>query len=304
MKLKRGNRNIKPSEYTYEYFLNIVPAVLYEIAQYQDGSSELIYLSPNAKELLGHPSEYFIEDYSRFADIIHPDDRSAFIAADENSVNDDFFTIETRIVLPSGEIRWLQISSKPVPETKHGTVIWCGLAIDITYRKRAELALQNAHSKLEEQVKARTEKLAKKSQALEEVNNALKVLLRESVTVKEEIENNILTNLKEDILPYLDEITPQLSSETLELIVNTIKLNIDTIASSFNKRLSLEYKNLTPREIQVANLIRQGKTSKDIASFFNITTNGVDFHRRNIRKKLNLKGKSKNLQSYLLEFVG
>lgn len=304
MKLKSENENIKPSKYTYDHFLNTVPAVLYEIAQHQDGSSELIYVSPNAEELLGYPAEYFIQDYSRFAVIVHPDDRAAFIAADENSVNDDFFTIETRIVLPSGEIRWLQISSKPVPETKYGTVIWCGLAIDITDRKRAELALQNAHSRLEEQVKDRTNKLEKKSQTLEEIHNALKVLLHETATLKEEIEENILINLQEAILPYLDEIRTQLSDKKLEAIVDTITLNIGRITSSFNKRLSLEHNDLTPKEIQVVNLIRQGRTSKDIASLLNITHYGVDFHRRNIRKKLGLIGKNKNLQAYLSKIAG
>ena len=304
MKPKRKNGNIKASKDTYDHFLNTVPAVLYEFAQNQDRSGKLVYVSPNAKELLGHPAEYFIEDYSRFADIVHPDDRSAFIAADEESVNDDFFTIETRIVLPSGEIRWFQLSSKSVPNTKYGTVIWCGFAIDITEKKRAELALQNANYRLEEQVNERTKLLEKKSQTLGEVNNALKVLLRETVTLKEEIEENILLNLKEAILPYLDEITIQLSDKKLEAIINTIKLNIGSITSPFNKRLSLEYKDLTPKEIQVANLIRQGKRSKDIASLLNITLYGVDFHRRNIRKKLGLIGKKKNLQSYLSKIAG
>ncbi len=304
MKPKRKNGNIKASKDTYDHFLSTVPAVLYEFAQNQDGSGELVYVSPNAKELLGHPAGYLIEDYSRFADIVHPDDRSAFLAADEESVNDDFFTIETRIVLPSGEIRWSQISSKSVPSTKYGTVVWCGFAIDITERKRAELALQNAHSRLEEQVKDRTNILEKKSQSLEEVNNALKVLLRETATLKEEIEENIILNLKESILPYLDQITAQLSDRNIEPIINTIKFNIGSIASSFNKRLLLDCKDLTPKEIQVANLIRQGKKSKDIASILNITLYGVDFHRRNIRKKLNLIGNKKNLQSYLTKTAG
>jgi DNA-binding CsgD family transcriptional regulator len=58
--------------------------------------------------------------------------------------------------------------------------------------------------------------------------------------------------------------------------------------------------NFTPTEIQIANLLRQGKTSKEIAEFINSSPKAVAFHRENIRKKLGLKNKKINLKSYLL----
>ena len=57
--------------------------------------------------------------------------------------------------------------------------------------------------------------------------------------------------------------------------------------------------NLTPGETQVANFIRQGKTTKQIADLIGTATSTIDFHRRNIRRKLGLANKEINLQAYL-----
>ncbi len=177
-------------------------------------------------------------------------------------------------------------------------------ASDITERKRTEIALLNAHDELEQRVRKRTAELEQKRHSLEESNTALKILLRESGTLKEEVEENIQLNLRESVLPYLDEVAVLLPNKDLELYIDTVKSNIETITSSFSRSLSLEFKNLTPREIQVANFIRQGKTNKDIANILNVTVSAVDFHRRNIREKLSLKGKKANLRTHLLKYVG
>jgi len=129
---------MSPSADTLHHFLNSLPAVLYEYLQHQDGSGEAQYVSPNSTELLGHPPEYFLADMERFWEIIHPDDREQFRGADEATVNDDAFTRETRIKLPSGEVRWVQFSSKPAFKTKNGDVVWVGCIVDISPLKQAQ----------------------------------------------------------------------------------------------------------------------------------------------------------------------
>jgi len=57
---------------------------------------------------------------------------------------------------------------------------------------------------------------------------------------------------------------------------------------------------LTPTEIQVAVLIKEGKSSKEIAESLRVSAAGIDFHRKNIRKKLGLKNTKTNLRSFLL----
>lgn len=60
---------------------------------------------------------------------------------------------------------------------------------------------------------------------------------------------------------------------------------------------------MTPKEIQVANLIKAEKSSKDISELLNVSVRAVDFHRGNLRKKIGLKNKKANLRSCLLSLA-
>ena len=83
-------------------------------------------------------------------------------------------------------------------------------------------------------------------------------------------------------------------------LIEIIHQRLEEIVSPFLNRLSSLSRLLTPREIDVAALVREGRTSKEIAEVLNISVSGVDFHRKKIRQKLNLVNKQSNLRSYLL----
>jgi DNA-binding CsgD family transcriptional regulator len=139
---------------------------------------------------------------------------------------------------------------------------------------------------------------------LEETNTALKVLLRESAEAKEELEQKVLANVKELILPFLNELESTLTDKSQTVYLDTIRTNLYEITSAFTKKLSSQYHDLTPREIQIADFIRQGKSNKEMAYLLKISVSAVDFHRRNLREKLAIKGKKINLRSFLLSHVG
>ena len=130
---------MKPLEKTIDAFLNIMPAVLYEYHQDQDGSGTIQYVSPNSKEILGYPSEYFIgQDLSVFLKITHKDDRRRYEQVDKEAYNNNFFTTEVRILWPSQEVRWVRVSSKPASKSNNGVVTWVGCVVDITALKHAQ----------------------------------------------------------------------------------------------------------------------------------------------------------------------
>ena len=128
------------SKETLQDFLNILPAVLYEYVLYEDQSSEFLFMSPTSKEILGHPPEYFVEDTNRFWAMVHPDDVARLYNEDVTAnTGNEYFVSEIRLFLPSGNERWIQLSSKPTSKKKGSSVIWNGYIIDITDRKNIEI---------------------------------------------------------------------------------------------------------------------------------------------------------------------
>jgi len=153
---------------------------------------------------------------------------------------------------------------------------------DITERKRAE------------------QELELKTRNLEEANAALNVLLKRRDEDKRELEEKVLFNMKELALPYVGKLKASGLNERQISYLSILESNLEEIISPFSYRLSSRYLNLTPAEIEVANLIKQGKTSKEIAEFLNVSTRTISFHRANLREKIEIKNKKANLRARLL----
>ena len=109
-----------------------------------------------------------------------------------------------------------------------------------------------------------------------------------------------MSNVKELVLPYLEKLKKTGLNQKQETFAGILESNIDDIISPFLRRMSSKYLGLTPAQIQVANLVRQGKRTKDIAKLLDLSPKTVEDHRKNVRKKLGLKNKKANLRTHLL----
>ena len=160
---------------------------------------------------------------------------------------------------------------------------------DTTEHKQAELALIERGKELEN-----------KTHELEEVNAALKVLLKHRDEDQKDFEEKIVANVKKLVLPYVEKLNNSRLNDRQIVYLNIIKSNLEDIITPFLHQLSSKYSDLTPSEIQVAGLVKEGKTTKEIAELLNSSTGTIDFHRNNLRKKLGLRNTKTNLRSFLL----
>lgn len=166
------------------------------------------------------------------------------------------------------------------------------LVEEIKGRKRAEAALRR-----------KAKELQLHSGKLQELNAALKVLLKQREDDKAEMEEKVMWNVKELLFPYLEELKTSRLDARGKVQVSIIESNLNSIISPFTQRLSSKFLGFTPREIQVANLIRQGKSSKEMAELMGISRSSINLYRNHIRHKLGLIAKKVNLRSHLMSLT-
>lgn len=176
-------------------------------------------------------------------------------------------------------------------------------AIEIAlHKKNMEQRLQEAHDLLEQRVEERTLELRLKSESLEEMNTALKVLLKKREEDKNELEEKVIYNIKEMVQPFLEKLGRTHLDKRQQTFLEILESNLDDIVSPFAKKLSTRYLNLTPSEIQIADLVKHGKTTKEIAELLSLSTRTIESHRDSIRKKLGIKNQKANLRTHLMSY--
>jgi DNA-binding CsgD family transcriptional regulator len=154
--------------------------------------------------------------------------------------------------------------------------------------------------KAEKELKKNEGDLRAKTIALEEVNTALTVLLKRREEDKTELEERVLFSVNELIMPYMKELKKDERGSRQETLMGILESNLKEIVSPFSERISTKISKFTPMEIQVANLVKQGKTTKEIAGLLYLSPKTIDCHRENIRKKVGIKNKKINLRTHLL----
>ena len=179
-----------------------------------------------------------------------------------------------------GNTIWVSMNARVVKSEDGKDMFYEGTVVDITERKKMQ------------------EEIESKSRSLEETNAALRVLLQHREKDNTELEEKVFHNIKELVLPYIDRL--KASRHPDQAIVDIIESNLNDVLSPFIKSMASRYQNFTPKEIQIADLMKKGKTTKEISQILNLSPRTIDIHRYNIRRKLNISIKKVNLQSYLL----
>ena len=213
-------------------------------------------------------------------------------AAMERSAHGDSLTprnLELELICRDGSTIWTEVTITLLRDPGGRVVSILGVTRNITKRRQAEKALEK-----------REHELKIKSNYLEETNIAMKVLLKHREEDKIKLGQDVVSNVKELITPFINKLKTSRLDDNQISCIDTIETNLNNIISPFLRNISIHQYRLTPKEIQVANLVKEGRCTKEIAEMLNLSTSAIDFHRNNIRSKLGLKNKKLNLQSYLI----
>lgn len=254
-------------------------------------------------------------------DVLAPESRAHFIqrltamAAGE-SVSSN---VDLELVKKNGDIEWGRLHIHHIREQGRITSAYVVGHI-ITEQIRIQKELENNWEELEKLVDERTGDLAKAnkqlrkeikqraaatdklraySKRLEEMNTAMRVLLDKRNEDHKRAEEMIRLHIKELIDPYLERLENSELRSYQKQLVDVIRTNVDEVIGADTPSVSSKFFMFSPNELQVVNLIRTGKTTKEMARLLNLSTRTIEAYRNSIRKKLNLKHKKINLRTYL-----
>jgi PAS domain S-box-containing protein len=194
---------------------------------------------------------------------------------------------EINLFNKDGRVLTMEAVGKPVLHSgKNATVLalW-----DITERRKATTILEEKEKHLM--------KLAKR---LKDTNTAMKVILENREMEIKELQEGILSNVNNAIIPYLEKMSNNNMNEINQAYLKIIKRKLNQLISPFQQSSFLKAQSLTPMEISIADFIKIGKSSKEIADLMNVSSRTIEFHRNNIRKKLGLQNTGSNLTTYLM----
>jgi PAS domain S-box-containing protein len=292
-KLKQANKDLQKNEKMYRAFFNHAG---FSIVVSKEETGETVLYNKKAYEMLGYSESEFSKIPLDKIDIDgKPQGREHHVhRVHEQGAH----TFRTRHRTKNGEILHMLLScvSVKVGETYYHQTI----GSDITQLVLMEKRLEKARQDLEDRVAERTSQLQEKTENLKELNSALNILLQKREADKIELEEKVVHNIKELILPFLQQLMTTNLSERQKGFMQTLEVCLKDITSEFSSKLSDKLIDLSPAEIRIANLVKQGLTTKEIAELLNLSAKTIEAHRNRIRKKVGLSNKKMSLQTYLL----
>jgi PAS domain S-box-containing protein len=228
------------------------------------------------EEVLGRPAGEYLDENSR--QIL----RTQFEKR-KRGVSESY---EVELPLKKGGKIEVLISPRPVFDSEGKFEGSIAVITDITKVKQ-----------MEKHLRLREKELEAANRELREANSALNVLLKMRELDRERAETQIVFNVKNLVAPLLSKLKDSKGGSSAELRV--LENYLDELTSPFGEKLTHAHQSLTSVEIQIADMIKHGKPTKEIAELLKVSARTVDVHRHRIRKKLGITKKGMNLRKYL-----
>jgi len=212
-----------------ERITSAVPGVVYQYVVGPGAECRFAFMSERVQDLFGVSADAIVENPSRWWAMVDPQDHEAVTRAFHQPAETlQPRTLDFRVRGPEGQVRWLRDIATAVPARDPDRVVWHGVIVDITDRRRLEEELLQA-SKMES-------------------------LGRLAGGVAHDF-NNLLTVIR----GYADVLSGELSEEDPRLSeVREIRRAADRAASLTRQLLAMSRRQvLVPREVDLNLLVQE-----------------------------------------------
>jgi DNA-binding NarL/FixJ family response regulator len=224
---------------------------------------------------------------ARLVDVAHPDDRQKILETAESQLTGESIEahLVCRIPFGSDDLRWVEVFSQALDYRGERALLVA--LLDITAQEEARLALKKANEELERE----RQQLQAKNIALREV---ITTVDEERRLVREQVQANVDRLLQ----PFISDLMNQVQPGVRDNLQNLLHL-IANLTKPLSDKPGGKLVQLTPREIEVCRMIKNGLQSKQIAALMGVSSRTIDKFRQSIRRKLGLRQRGQRLQAYL-----
>ena len=282
---KKAEEELIRTKLRLDHLISSSPAVIYSCGPPPDCPTT--FISNNITRRLGYEPQDFYDDPFFWSKQIHPDDRERIMKQLAKVDEADALTYEYRFRLRNGNYVWL-IDELTVIRNQKGKVTGLiGSWFDISARKEAE----NKLVETADQLRAERMAITKKNIALREVLNHIE-------KEREDYKQHICYDVEKSIKPLWRKLRSTADPDKIEDI-DALEIRLKNILSREIDVFRDRFARLSPRELEICKLIRDGKSSKQISEQLSLALVTVHKHREIIRKKLGMTNKNINLSSYL-----
>ena len=214
--------------------------------------------------------------------LYHPEDIERLRkVVDTAKNNGTAYEIELRVIRKDGSTRICLARGQLEVDQSGGVTRLVGSLQDITMHKQAE------------------NELRERTLELEKTNATLSMMLDYARKTESEIQERVVSNLRSNILGILEIVKKEQLTKNAQDLVELLESTTRNLAHPIARSLESQLVKLTPRELQLANFIRLGKSTKELMVLLNVTVKTVEAHRTSLRKKLGIHRKKINLRTFL-----